>query len=88
VNPYAVSWCQKALDQLAEIWVNASDRARVNDAVEAIDAALATDPFSSGTLDLAEGLRVVTIGPLRVIYSVDDNARAVDVATVRFVDAD
>ena len=82
-----MSWCQTALDQLADIWISATDRTLVNEAVEATDAALASDPFGSETLDLAEGLGVVTIGSLRVVYSVDADARAVDVATVRHADS-
>jgi mRNA-degrading endonuclease RelE of RelBE toxin-antitoxin system len=86
VKAYTVLWRQTATDQLAEIWLEASDRAHVTQVVEAIDTLLATDPLGDLTRELAEGLRTTTVLPLRVIYEVHDVDRIVDVATVRRVD--
>jgi len=86
VKAYTVLWRQTATDQLAEIWIAASDRADIGASVEAIDSLLSTDPLSDLTRELAEGLRTATVLPLRVIYEVQAADRIVDVATVRRVD--
>jgi hypothetical protein len=83
VNPFTVVWRQTAVDQLTEIWLAASDRPSINDAVSVIDALLSQDPLGDLTSDLAEGLRTATVLPLRVIYAVAESDRVVDVATVR-----
>ena len=83
MKPFTVLWRQTAVDQLAELWLTASDRVQVNGAVEAIDALLSTEPQGELTHELAEGLRTVTVLPLRVIYAVQEPDCMVDVATVR-----
>ena len=86
MKSFTVLWRQTALDQLAEIWLRAGNRSQVNESVEAIDALLSTDPSSDLTSELAEGLRTVTVIPLRVIYAVQAADCIVDVATVRQVE--
>jgi hypothetical protein len=83
VKAFTVLWAQTATDQLADIWLESTDRAAVNSAVEAIDSLLSSDPLGELTSELGEGLRTVTIASLRIIYPVREDDRAVDVATVR-----
>jgi hypothetical protein len=83
VKAFTVLRRQTAIDQLAEIWLAAADRAQITGAVEAIDAILSDGPLSDLTSELAEGLRTAIVLPLRVIYVVQEQDRIVDVATVR-----
>ena len=82
---FTVLWRQTAIDQLAEIWLAASDRDQVTRAVNAIDSLLSTDPSGDLTKELAEGLRTAIVLPSRVISSVQVDDRTVDVAMVRLV---
>jgi hypothetical protein len=45
---YTVVWRETALQQLAHIWTEATDRAAVNRAVDAVDAELTDDPDQKG----------------------------------------
>ncbi len=85
MKEFTVLWRQTAIDQLIEIWLAASDRQQVTQAVETIDSLLSTEPSGDLTGELAEGLRTATVLPLRVIYAVQEDDRIVDVATVRLV---
>jgi len=85
VKSFTVVWLQTAVDQLAQIWLDGTDRDLVVDAVEAIDSLLSNDPSAVQTTDLAEGLRALTVVPLRVIYAVREADCIVEVATVRRV---
>jgi len=74
---YTVEWLQKADDLLAKIWMAASDQQGVTDAANQIDPLLARDPSGQGTEFYGDWLMVV--GPLHVVYSVDDDKRLVTV---------
>jgi mRNA-degrading endonuclease RelE of RelBE toxin-antitoxin system len=78
---YTVVWHKKAHDELASLWLAATDRAAVSAAANAIDAQLAVDAHKKG-IDVGEGLRQLTVPPLRVIYSANQNDRLVWVANV------
>ncbi len=82
MNPYSVDWTDDALDSLALLWLQAAAPADVNQAQAMIDSLLARAPLHHGT-EVSEGLRELTIPPLRVLYSVDDAQRAVEVSSVR-----
>ncbi len=86
MTPYTVLWRQTATNQLTEIWLAASDRARINEAVQAIDGLLAINPLGRLTRELSEGLRTITVLPLRVIYAIEEQDCIVDVATVRCIE--
>lgn len=83
MNPFSVSWTDDALDSLALLWMHAANPADVSRAQVMIDSLLARGPLHHGT-ELSEGLRELTVPPLRVLYSVDDVQRMVDVSSVRF----
>jgi mRNA-degrading endonuclease RelE of RelBE toxin-antitoxin system len=88
VKAYTVVWLQDAADQLIEIWLAASDRNEITAAVEALDQLLADDPIDWMSREVSEGLRAITVLPLRVIYVVRTPDRIVDVASVRYIQED
>jgi hypothetical protein len=66
---YRVEWVKEALDALTTVWTGASDRNAVTRAAEAIDRALADDPF--GVSESREGAnRVLTRPPLAAYFRV------------------
>ena len=65
---YTVVWPQSSLDELADIWLNSSDRDAVTTAAHQIDRELAEDPATKG-LHLSEGLRALYVQPLRVLFA-------------------
>ena len=79
---YTVVWLRDAVEELAEIWLAAADRAAVTAASDEIDRALATDAANKGR-PLSEGLRVYDTPPLRAVFSVTESDRKVEVARVR-----
>lgn len=75
---YTVVWAPRALRQLADVWVNASNRGAVSAASAAIDAALQLDPLSAGE-SRDSNRRVLILPPLAVLYSVDRATREVTI---------
>src|SRR5438046_2858549 len=79
---YIVNWMLGAQNHLAQLWIEASDRDVVTASANQIDDELAEDPDIKGE-PLREGLRSLTISPLRVLYLVKEMDRIVDVIGVR-----
>jgi plasmid stabilization system protein ParE len=79
---YTVVWSDPAQNQLARIWLEASDKQAVTAAANAIDAELAADAEKKGG-ELHEGLRTLDILPLHVLFTVSPPDRMVRVVTVR-----
>ena len=79
---YTVTWHREAEEELAELWLFASDRNEVTAAVQAIDLALASDAPSTGEV-VAEGLRCFTAPPLRVLFATQEADRVAQVEIVR-----
>ena len=78
---YAVVWTLSAREELAEVWMASPDRAAVTQTVTTIDRELSMDAGTAGN-ELSEGLRVLVIVPLRVLFSVRESERIVDVEKV------
>ena len=78
---YGVEWVPIAQNRLAALWVNASDRAAVAAAADAIDARLARDPYANSE-SRTGSVRVTFEPPLGVQYDVDDARRRVTVLWV------
>jgi len=78
---YTLRWTTDAEDQLAGIWMKAADRPDVNDAQQRIDAELEFDAHRKGD-EVAEGLRQLTIPPLRAYFEIDEDGRQVQVTAV------
>lgn len=79
---YTVVWLQDALAQLAQIWLEASDRKEITTAADRIDQELAIDPSTKGTT-VSEELRSLYVPPLCAVFSVSEPDRLVEVASIR-----
>ncbi len=78
---FTVVWDESARDELANLWMAAPDRNAVTQASNAIDAELAEDPDRKGA-PLSEGLRGLSIPPLRVVFLTRKDDRIVEVLRV------
>jgi hypothetical protein len=77
---YTVLWREMALQQLAAIWMAATDREAVNRAVDAIDAELADDPDRKG--EDYFGDRYILTPVMWTLYRVYPDDRTVHVLQV------
>jgi plasmid stabilization system protein ParE len=79
---YEVRWKRTARDELANLWVSATDRQAVTDAANAIDAQLQRNPLTCG-----EGIpgerRILVEMPLVVVFRVREQEKKVIVLSVR-----
>lgn len=78
---YEVIWIPDAEQQLAAIWVQASDRASIAAAANNIDKRLTKDPEHEGE-SRAQALRILHCKPLGVDYRVLGSERQVRVLRV------
>jgi mRNA-degrading endonuclease RelE of RelBE toxin-antitoxin system len=78
---YTVVWTPSALNQLADLWNQASDRQAVTDAADGIDRELRVDAHLRGAP--YDHRRYLHISPLVVLYRVDPDDRMVRVIQVR-----
>ena len=62
-----VVWTKDAMNQLAQAWLNAVDRAAVTSAADAIDARLKQNPDSAG-VPYDDNSLVLIVRPLAVRY--------------------
>ena len=83
MTPFTVDWLPDALDMLADIWTQASDRSAVTAAQNRIDKMLARDPLGSGK-EVHELLYQLIEPPLTVSYSVDQPRKIVEVAAISY----
>ena len=81
---YRVRWKNIARDQLATIWMDATDRAAVTAATQQIDAMLQADPDSRG--ESRPGYRrILIVLPLAVVFKVQEQEQKVIVLSVRYI---
>jgi len=85
VNRFTVVWGRDATDGLAEIWIANANRTELSATVRAIDALLGRDPFGEYTSDLSEGLRSITVGPIRLSFAVGLDDRLVEVVGISYL---
>ena len=78
---FAVIWLPAALNQLADLWTAAPDRAAVTAASYRLDERLAADPLTEGE-SRDGGDRIAFERPLRVIFRVSEATREVHVVSV------
>jgi hypothetical protein len=71
---YTVVWHPTALDRLAELWLDASDRQSVANASDEIDRQLAIHPDSVGE-SREHIVRIFFVRPLAVRYFISANDR-------------
>src|SRR5690349_16199312 len=80
---FTVRYAQRALDQLAELWLDAgAERDAVTAAANQIDKLLASDPSGHGTPE-HEGLWRLDLPPLHVLYTIDEQQKIVSVERIR-----
>jgi hypothetical protein len=77
---YTVIWRDTALQQLATIWMAATDRAAVNRAVDDVDAELTNDPDQKG--EDYFGDRYILNAVMWALYHVYPDDRVVHVLQV------
>jgi hypothetical protein len=85
MKPFTVVWWEFAQSRLADLWISSADKAAVTRAEIEIDRRLALDPKSCVESD-HEGLCRMTVDPLTVQFTIDDDNRAVTIWTVRSID--
>jgi hypothetical protein len=75
-----VTWHPSAERELAENWLNVTDRMAVTRAANEIDRLLASDPLGQG--EEFYGDRLLVVLPLAVTYSVNQLVRSVQILQV------
>jgi hypothetical protein len=78
---YTVVWIKSALDELAELWNNASDRQAVTDAANSIDSILKSNPVDYSE-SREENLRILFVPPLAALFEISDADRMITVRGV------
>ena len=66
---FTVIWSQFAQDQLALLWINATDRNAVTTAQHQIDQMLIVDPDTQGIPFF--GSRLLLLAPLHVLFTIN-----------------
>ena len=77
MTTYTVVWHEKALEDLAAIWLASEQQQSVTESVARIDRILRTDPSAKG-VDFY-GDRLLVVLPLAVVYVVKDQDRNVEI---------
>jgi hypothetical protein len=80
---FTVEWLPLAQDELARIWIYASDRNAVTTAQARADRLLQTDPVGNGQ-HISEGYYRIHVPPLIISYTIDEDQNQVEVAWVRY----
>tara|TARA_R110002049_G_scaffold149469_1_gene312448 strand:- start:333 stop:587 length:255 start_codon:yes stop_codon:yes gene_type:complete len=79
---YKVEWEENATSEVAAEFAASNDKVAIIDATHQIDRALESDPIEHG-VPLNEGMFYIDRPPLRAIYSINTQARRVDVGRIR-----
>jgi len=82
MKSYTVIWDPDAKQDLASRWLDALDRKAVTQAANRIDRTLQSQPREAG-FPIVEGLRGLIDGPLRVLYSIREDDKIVEVHSVK-----
>lgn len=80
MTTYTVVWHEKALDELAEIWIASEQQQAVTGSVNSVDRILRSAPSIKG-VDFY-GDRLLVVFPLAVVYVVKDQDRVVEIVAV------
>ena len=79
---FTVLWLRSAEDELVDLWLNAWNRNSVSASANKIDQQLADDAPNKGE-EISEGLRAFAAPPLRVLFTVQEDDRIVEVLQVK-----
>jgi plasmid stabilization system protein ParE len=77
---FAVTWHPSAEQELAEIWLQASDQGAISTAANAIDQLLAVNPAMQG--EEFYGDRLLVVLPLAVTFTTSEPDRTVRILQV------
>jgi hypothetical protein len=77
---YTVTWRETARQQLARVWMRASDKDAVNRAANRIDRLLTVDPDTKGRDYFGD--RVLTVAPVWALYTVRPDDGIVEILQV------
>ncbi len=80
MTTYTVVWHEKAIDDLAGVWIASEQQQAVIASVTSIDRILRSDPSIKG-VDFY-GDRLLVVLPLAVVYVVKDQDRVVEIVAV------
>lgn len=78
---YSVVWLPDAEQELADLWLNSSDRGAITKAAAVLDQLLERDPAQEGE-SRPNGRRILFAAPLAAIYRVHSDKEQVDVLHV------
>ncbi|MGD9634004.1 MAG: hypothetical protein AB7G28_23250 [Pirellulales bacterium] len=78
---FTVLWREEVQDDLAQLWLDASNRQRLTVAADSIDAELMHDAHLKG-LDIGEDRRVLRCPPLVAHFRIDVDDRKVLVEAI------
>ena len=78
---FTVEWEPPIRHELHELWAVAPDPAAVRAAHDEVERLLGTDPFGAGR-HLSEGLWRLVVPPLVVHYTINPDARMVEITDV------
>ena len=81
MTQYTVVWLNDALNELAQIWLDAIDREAISSAAHLIDQQLSEEPKAKGAY-LSESLWRFEALPLSVYFTVRDADRQVEISNV------
>jgi len=78
---YRLIWTERAYDDLADMWVAAEvfTRGRIEAAVNHLNLELQNDPWQVGESRSRDDRRMAFLGPIGVVFRIDDKARSVRV---------
>ena len=79
---FDVVWSSKAERELADLFLEASDRYEVRLAADWLDQQLGTQPDRIG-VEVHEGLLVTRRSPLKIFFSISAEDRRVEVLQIR-----
>ena len=81
---YTVTATRKAENDLALLWLRASDRRAISQAADAIDQVLREDAPQKGC-KAGQGIRQLIVSPLVAEFSVQEHDRTVTIWSVRHI---
>jgi hypothetical protein len=81
MKSYTVAYLDGALEKLASIWENSTDRSAIAQAADTADNILASSPLRH-SVPLSEGLWRLDVDPLRFYFTIQEEDRLVQVGDV------
>jgi len=79
---FSVLWLPEAEQELARIWMEATDRLAVRNAADILDRRLSSHPNDVGE-SRSGGRRIAFEKPLIIVFKIDPRAQTVEVQRVR-----